>query len=45
MRVRGCRARRREDWDIKDPKDMDPAAFRAVRDEIERRVRELLNNR
>ena len=37
-------AQRREDWAIPDPKDMDPVAFRAVRDEIERRVRELLNS-
>jgi arsenate reductase (thioredoxin) len=38
-------ARRREDWEIPDPKDMEPVAFRAVRDEIERRVRGLLNSR
>jgi arsenate reductase (thioredoxin) len=38
-------AHRREDWDIPDPKDMEPAAFRVVRDEIGRRVRELLNSR
>ena len=37
-------AQRREDWEIQDPKDLEPAAFRTVRDEIERRVRELLNS-
>jgi len=37
-------AQRREEWAIPDPKDLEPAAFRAVRDEIERRVRELLNS-
>jgi len=36
------RAKRREDWDIPDPRDMDPAAFRGVRDQIEARVRQLL---
>ena len=30
------------DWALPDPKDLAPAEFRAVRDEIERRVRELL---
>lgn len=30
------------DWDIPDPKDMEPGAFRAVRDMIEARVRSLL---
>lgn len=30
------------DWDLPDPKGKDLAAFRAVRDEIERRVRALL---
>lgn len=34
--------RRREDWDLPDPKHLDPDAFRAVRDEIGRRVRALL---
>ena len=37
------RARHREDWDIPDPKDMPPDEFRAVRDEIERRVRSALS--
>jgi arsenate reductase len=32
----------REDWEIPDPNDMDPEAFAQVRDEIGRRVRELL---
>ena len=34
--------RLREDWAIPDPRDMDQAAFREVRDEIERRVLDLL---
>jgi protein-tyrosine-phosphatase len=34
-------ARRRYDWAIPCPKEMDEQAFRAVRDEIARRVREL----
>jgi protein-tyrosine-phosphatase len=35
-------ARQHIDWDIPDPKDMKPDAFRAVRDDIERRVKALL---
>jgi len=35
-------ARRREDWGLPDPKDLDDAGYRAVRDEISRRVRTLL---
>ena len=35
-------ARRREDWNIPDPKEMSPDEFRAVRDLIESRVKELL---
>ena len=35
-------ADRREDWDVPDPKTMDEAGFRAVRDEIRDRVRALL---
>jgi protein-tyrosine-phosphatase len=35
-------AARREDWALPDPRAMDPAAFNAVRDEIERRVMGLL---
>jgi arsenate reductase (thioredoxin) len=31
-----------EDWDLPDPKDRPMAEFRRVRDDIERRVRELL---
>jgi protein-tyrosine-phosphatase len=41
----GCplvKARRHEDWEIPDPKAMEPAAFREVRDLIGRKVRELL---
>jgi arsenate reductase (thioredoxin) len=38
------RARRREDWNIPDPKDMPPEQFRAVRDLIGRKVQELLSN-
>ena len=35
-------AKRREDWQIPDPRDMTPDEFRAVRDLIERKVKELL---
>ncbi|HMB43131.1 MAG TPA: arsenate reductase ArsC [Luteimonas sp.] len=35
-------ARRREDWALRDPKDMDDDAYRAVRDDIGARVRALL---
>jgi arsenate reductase len=35
------RAKQREDWNIPDPKDMPPEEFRAVRDQIEARVRDL----
>jgi hypothetical protein len=38
------RGRRREDWDLPDPKPLDEAGVRAVRDEIETRVRKLLAN-
>ena len=41
----GCplvRARRHEDWDISDPKDLSADQYRAVRDRIERKVKELL---
>ncbi len=37
-------ARRRIAWDLPDPKTLDDAGFRAVRDEIERRVRDLLES-
>jgi protein-tyrosine-phosphatase len=36
------KARRREEWQIPDPKDMPPEQYREVRDLIERRVKELL---
>lgn len=36
------RAKRREDWAIRDPKQMSPGQFRAVRDLIETKVRTLL---
>lgn len=36
------RARRREDWNIPDPREMSPAEFRAVRDLIEEKVKTLL---
>jgi protein-tyrosine-phosphatase len=35
-------ARRREDWALPDPRDMDDDGYRAVRDEIEARVVRLL---
>ena len=35
-------AKRREDWALPDPKDMDDDGYRAVRDEISQRVRALL---
>lgn len=35
-------ADRREDWALPDPRDLEPEAFRAVRDEIDARVRDLL---
>lgn len=35
-------ARRREDWEVRDPKDLPPEEFRAVRDDIRRRVAALL---
>jgi protein-tyrosine-phosphatase len=36
------RAKQREDWSIPDPREMPPEQFRAVRDLIETKVRELL---
>src|SRR5262249_19569642 len=36
------RARRREDWNIPDPKDLRPEEFRQVRDLIGAKVKELL---
>jgi arsenate reductase len=41
----GCplvRAKRREDWDIPDPKELPPERFREVRHLIEKKVKELL---
>ena len=38
------RAKRREDWEIRDPKNMSEEEFRVVRDEIESKVKELLRN-
>jgi protein-tyrosine-phosphatase len=41
----GCplvRAKRHEDWGIPDPKHLPPDEYRAVRDLIERKVKELL---
>jgi protein-tyrosine-phosphatase len=35
-------ARRREDWNLSDPKHLDDAGYRRVRDEISARVRALL---
>jgi protein-tyrosine-phosphatase len=35
-------ARRREDWALPDPRDMDDDGYRAVRDEIGQRVKTLL---
>jgi protein-tyrosine-phosphatase len=42
----GCplvRAKRREEWSIPDPKEMQPVQFREVRDLIEKKVQELLD--
>ncbi len=36
------RAKRREEWQIPDPKEMPPDQYREVRDLIERKVKELL---
>jgi arsenate reductase len=38
------RCRRREDWNIPDPRDLPPEQFRAVRDLIEAKVRALLDS-
>jgi len=37
------RSPRREDWNIPDPRSLPPEEFRAVRDRIEAKVRELLS--
>ncbi len=34
-------ATERDDWDLEDPRDMSPAGFNEVRDEIEARVKVL----
>jgi arsenate reductase len=36
------RAKKREEWNIPDPKALPPEEFRKVRDQIEQKVRELL---
>lgn len=36
------RAKRREDWQIPDPKNLEPEEFRAVRELIERKVKAVL---
>jgi protein-tyrosine-phosphatase len=43
----GCslvRAKRWEEWDIPDPKELPADQFRAVRDLIEKKVKELLRS-
>ena len=35
-------AKHRVDWELPDPRDLDEAGYRAVRDQIEQRVRELI---
>ena len=37
------RAKRREDWQIPDPKNLPPAAFNKIRDLIEQKVRNVLS--
>lgn len=37
-------AKRREDWQIPDPRDMSPEQFRGVRDLIESKVKQLLES-
>jgi arsenate reductase len=37
-------ARHRLDWDLPDPKTLDDAGFRAVRDQMERRVQSLIKD-
>lgn len=37
------RAKRREDWNIADPKDIPPSEFRTIRDLIESNVKTLLS--
>jgi protein-tyrosine-phosphatase len=38
------RAKRREDWEIQDPKHMEADPFRVVRDEIEARVKRVIRD-
>lgn len=38
------RAKKREDWQIPDPKTMPLEKFRVVRDEIRKKVMEVLSN-
>lgn len=38
------RARRREDWNLPDPKSLPPEEYRRVRDDIEHRVKTMLEN-
>ena len=38
------RARRREDWNLPDPKNLPPEEFAKVRDEIENRVKSMLTS-
>lgn len=38
------RARRREDWNVPDPKNMPPDEFRDVRDLIESKVKDILSS-
>lgn len=38
------KAKHRDDWQLDDPRNMEPEAFNRVRDEIERRVIELIKN-
>jgi arsenate reductase len=37
------KAKQREDWNIPDPKNMEPEQFRQVRDQIEGKVKEVLS--
>lgn len=37
------RAKQREDWKIEDPKNLPPDQFRIIRDEIEKKVNEVLS--
>jgi len=37
------RAKHREDWNIRDPKNLSPNQFRKIRDEIEKKVKDVLS--